>query len=153
MLSAARICKRKYASTAFDGMGAAREPGRWNSAGHRVVYTSDCPALAFLEMLIHADGELMSSYVLFTLTFENALVEAVDEAALPPGWRSLLEPAWAPLQQIGTDWLISKRTPILRVPTVIVPYQYNYLLNPDHQDFGNISIGKEEVFAPDPRLK
>lgn len=150
-ISAARICKVKRAPTAFDGMGAALEPGRWNRAGRRMVYTSECPALAFLEILIHADGDLMPNYVLISLTFDDNLVEAVDPAALPPGWISLQEPAWAPLQHLGTSWLDSLRTPVLRVPTVIVPDQCNYLLNPAHPDFAKISIGHPQVFAPDPR--
>lgn len=38
------------------------------------------------------------------------------------------------LQQIGRDWLLSKRTPILKVPSAIVPVEHNYLLNPEHPD-------------------
>lgn len=142
----------KRAATAFDGMGAALEPGRWNSAGRRMVYTSECAALAFLEILIHADNNLMPSYAFFPLTFDDALAEIVDPAVLPPHWRSLLEPAWAPLQHIGTAWLDSLRTPVLRVPTVIVPNQYNYLLNPLHPDFAKIRIGPRQDFATDLRL-
>lgn len=117
-----------------------------------MVYTSECPALAFLEILVHADEDLMPSYALFPLTFDDSFVEAVDLAALPPDWGSLLEPAWVPLQQIGAAWLDSLRTPVLRVPTVIVPNQYNYLLNPLHPDFAKITIGPKQVFATDPRL-
>ena len=153
MVSAARICKVRRAASALDGMGAALEPGRWNSEGRRMVYTSECPALAFLEILIHADGDLMPHYALIPLTFDDALVETVSPVALPAGWKSLQEPAWAPLQTIGTAWLDSLRTPVLRVPTVIVPDQFNYLLNPAHPDFVKIRIGSLQVFAPDSRLR
>lgn len=151
-LSAVRICKVKHAVTAFDGIGAALEPGRWNLEGQRVVYISECPALAFLEILVHADDDLMPNYALFPLTFDEALVESVDPAALPSGWKSMLDPAWVPLQRIGAAWLASMRTPVLRVPTVIVPDQYNYLLNPLHPGFAKISIGDRQNFSPDPRL-
>lgn len=152
-LSAVRICKVRHAATAFDGIGAALEPGRWNLEGQRVVYASECPALAFLEILVHADDDLMPNYALFPLAFAETLVESVDPAALPPGWKSLLDPAWVPLQRIGADWLASMRTPVLRVPTVIVPHQYNYLLNPLHPDFAKIRIGPQQDFSPDQRLR
>lgn len=153
ILSAARICKVRHAAAAFDGVGALLEPGRWNSIGRRMVYTSECPALALLEIMVHADYELMHSYALFSLTFDDTLVEVVDSGTLPPGWKFMLEPAWARLQHIGTDWLESLRTPILRVPTVLVPDQFNYLLNPTHPDFAKISIGLRQNLVPDPRLR
>lgn len=152
-ISAVRICKVKHAATAFDGIGAALEPGRWNSAGHRMVYTSECPALAFLEILVHADDDLMPKYALFPLTFDDTLVEIVDPTGLPSDWKSLLEPAWTPLQHIGTAWLDSLRTPVLRVPTVVVPDQNNFLLNSLHPDFVKIGIGPRQDFGPDSRLR
>ena len=50
-----RICKTKYAATAFDGEGAFRFGGRWNTRGTRLIYTAGNLALAALEMLVHLD--------------------------------------------------------------------------------------------------
>lgn len=152
MISAVRICKHKHAATTFNGMGAALEPGRWNSAGHPMVYTSECSALAFLEILVHTGDSLMPSYALIPCAFDDTLVEAVAPGVLPSGWESLLEPEWVPLQDIGTAWLVSLRTAVLRVPAAIVPDQYNYLLNPAHPDFAKINIGSLRTLVPDPRL-
>ena len=55
-----RKVKEKHAATAFDGEGAWRFGGRWNSPGIRIVYTSGTKALAALESLVHLNppGEI-----------------------------------------------------------------------------------------------
>jgi len=69
---------------------------------------------------------------------------------LPPNWREY--PAPPQLQAIGDKWVRSKRSAVLRVPSVIVPGEHNYLLNPEHPKFRRIVVGKPEKFALDLRL-
>lgn len=59
-------------------------------------------------------------------------IEEVKVARLPDNWQDTS--AYPLLQKIGRDWLTSLRTPILKVPSSIVPVEYNYLLNPQHPD-------------------
>ena len=55
-------------------------------------------------------------------------------------------------QSIGDRWLESARSAVLRVPSVVVPAESNYLLNPHHADFDRIEIAAPEVLRVDPRL-
>jgi len=91
-------------------------------------------------------------YCLVPCSFDERLVETLDASSLPPGWRATVDPAWATLQDIGGEWIDSMRSAILRVPTVLVPDQHNYLINPRHSDFKKIEIGAAIDFKPDPRM-
>ncbi len=41
---------------------------------------------------------------------------------------------------------------MLRVPSVVVPSGYDYVIAPDHPDFARIRIGNPEAMRLDPRL-
>jgi RES domain-containing protein len=53
---------------------------------------------------------------------------------------------------IGDEWLRSKASSVLRVPSVIIPDESNFLLDPTHPDFAKLSIGTPKEFWFDPRL-
>jgi RES domain-containing protein len=55
-------------------------------------------------------------------------------------------------RRMGDGWLESKNTPVLKVPSVLVPRQYNYLLNPEHRLAKKIKLLTTSPFAFDPRL-
>jgi RES domain-containing protein len=152
-LTVYRICKTKYAGRAFDGEGAFRFGGRWNSRGVRVVYTAGSLALAALEMLVHLDDdELLASYAFVAAQIPTALILPVASyRALPEDWDA--SPAPAELQQLGDDWAREQTSAALEVPTAIVPREKNYLLNPAHPGFARIKIEAPEPFAFDERLR
>jgi RES domain-containing protein len=146
-----RIAKSRYAAAAFDGEGARLYGGRWNSPGTRMVYTSSTISLAVLEVLVHLqEARLLSSYTLISVGFDDALVERLDRSMLPDGWRTY--PASSELQRIGDEWVRSRRSAVLEVPSAIVERESNYLLNPAHPDFSSIVIGEPEPFTFDERL-
>lgn len=151
MIRVFRLVKRRHAATAFSGEGAKAHPGRWNSAGRPVVYTSANPALATLEILVGLqDATLLSTaYVLCSADVGEAMVEHLDVAALPDAWPSF--PAPQSLKQVGDAWLDARRSVALEVPSAVVPGM-NYLLNPLHPDFARVQIGWPQPFQPDPRL-
>jgi RES domain-containing protein len=151
MLTAWRIVKAKYANRAFDGEGARLYGGRWNSVGTPMVYTSQSVSLAVLEMLVHLeDTSVLAAYRLCAVTFDEALLETVGEKMLPPNWRDPLAPP--ALQHLGDDWVQSRRSAVLRVPSVVVPSEYNYLLNPLHPQFAKLEFGAPLPFEFDSRL-
>ena len=150
MPEAWRIVKAKHAATAFSGDGAAKTGGRWNSRGVPVVYTSSTKSLAALETLVHLNPPVPFKYVVFRLQFDDALVENVPLNRLPAGWR--VEPPPPSTKAIGDAWVREVRSAVLALPSVIIPGELNYLLNPAHPAFKRISIGKPERFAFDPRL-
>ena len=145
--------KLRFASTAFDGEGARRQAGRWNSEGTPVVYTASTVSLAALELLVHADVEDMpSGYVAIPVDIPKSLrIESVKLAALPAHWRGCA-PYPRECQMLGDAWVASKRTVVLTVPSVVVPIEQNHLLNPVHPDFRKLAIGNPEKFEFDERL-
>jgi RES domain-containing protein len=150
-VSAWRIVKARHAAKAFTGQGAKDYGGRWNSPGVPVIYVAGSAALAMLEMLVHLQShDLLKRYVLFEVTFDLSLVTSVRPTTLPRTWkRSPPPPA---VQLVGDSWIADARSAVLRVPSVIVPNEWNYLLNPAHADFRKITIGPKQPARFDPRL-
>jgi len=62
-------------------------------------------------------------------TSEDIAIETV--AQVPTDWQQ--EAAYPVLQNIGKQWL-SSRTPVLKVPSAVIPIEFNYILNPQHLD-------------------
>lgn len=149
-----RIAKAKYAAAAYSGEGARLEDGRWHQAGYRVVYTSASAALAALETLVHTASDLLprTSYVAIPADIpEDLPILRLTVADLPAGWEAI--PAPPALRALGRQWLQATQTAALAVPSVIVPFEWNYLLNPLHPDFAKIQIGSPQPYRFDPRLK
>ena len=146
-----RIFKPKHKATAFTGEGARLYGGRWNSKGTAVVYAAGSAALAALELLVHLSSQqILDWYQLCDLTFDEEMVTEVGASDLPANWRS--DPARQALRQIGDTWIASQASAVLRVPSVIIDTESNYLLNPAHRDFSRIRIGRARRFRLDSRL-
>jgi RES domain-containing protein len=136
----ARICRAKYPD--LDGRGAAKTGGRWNSKGTAVVYTSSCGALAVLEYRVHTTVD-PADLLLYRLEVPEGLT--MERAS----WM----PDLATSQKFGDLWTASLRSPILVVPSVVVPHQVNVLLNPLHPNLvGSIAIIDKQSFLLDVRL-
>jgi RES domain-containing protein len=150
-LTSWRILKTKLAANAFDGEGARIYGGRWNSVGIPLIYTSANVSLAILEVLVHLGEEsLLHSYSLARLEFDSSLIDKIDTAKLPPGWKE--SPVLPALQAFGDAWVASKTSAILEVPSAIVEYESNFLINPHHKDFSKIKISTPKPFPLDERL-
>ena len=148
-----RIVKTKYAATAFDGEGAFRYGGRWNTRGTRIIYTAGSLALAALEMLVHLDDdELLLAYSFVAANIPTSLILPVKAfRSLPKDWNA--SPAPLVLQHLGDAWVTANVSAVLEVPTSIVPVENNYLLNPAHPDFAQITLAKPQRFVFDVRLR
>ncbi len=151
IIRAWRITKAKYAAAAFSGGAAKAYGGRWNTTGTSVVYTAGSNSLAILEMLVHLQADdLLRRYVIFEVSFDEMLVKTVAPATLPKRWRR--SPSPATVQQVGDRWVAAGSSAVLRLPSAIVPTEWNYLLNPAHGDFAKIAIGRKQPIKFDPRL-
>ena len=135
-----RLAKRQYAT--LDGVGAAKSGGRWNSKGKTVAYTASCEALAVVEYLVHLQ-KLPTGLMMMLIEIPDTL--AIEKVPSVPV-------KLAASRQIGDEWLDSKSTAVLEVPSVLVPRQKNYLINPGHQLFGAIKVIESNPFAFDTRL-
>lgn len=145
-----RLCKRRHA--AFDGEGARRVGGRWNPRGTAVVYASESLSLAALEMLVHCDPALLpADLVAIGAEIPDSLrIDRIEEGSLPRSWRR--HPAPESLAALGADWLKSRESAVLSVPSAVVPRERNVLLNPAHPDFRKVKVGPPEAFSFDARL-
>jgi len=145
-----RLTKTKYLATAWDGEAAGRDGGRWNSVGTAVVYASATLSLALVEVLVHVSSGVLPAYTAVPIDFDESLLSALDAKDLPANWRS--DPAPASTKAIGDTWVVAAHSALFRVPSVVVPTEHNYLLNPNHRDFARIRIGTPMSFPFDPRL-
>jgi len=142
------ILKRKFVGSAFSGEGARRYGGRWNSVGVAVVYTSSSVSLAILEWRVNLTQWPAPPSVIIRIEFGASLVWS--PAKLPANWNRWRCPKTA--AAVGDDWARAGKSAVLKLPSPVVPTEFNYLLNPAHPDFGKISIGKPQLFKADPRL-
>jgi RES domain-containing protein len=150
-ITAWRIIKRKNLKTAFTGEGSRLYGGRWNSLGTTLVYTAESQSLAALEMLVHLDSsELLEQYVFVEVGIDDSFITNVEVSQLPKNWRA--DPAPVKLRAIGDAWVAAGASASLRIPSALIPAESNYLLNPRHPDFPNLSISKPLSFRFDRRL-
>lgn len=152
MTTAWRIAKARHQDNAFSDDGGLHSAGRWHVKGQRVVYAASSLALAALEVFVHLNrAQAGIRWVMLEIAIPDEVsIEVRAAARLPRGWRS--EPPAAATMRIGTDWLRSGRSAVLRVPSAIIPTESNLLLNPLRADFLKLRPGKARPFEFDARL-
>ncbi len=136
-----RIVKARHARAAFDGEGARRYGGPWNSPGTPVVYASESRALGLLEVLAGLSSpRAVQGYLVIPVTFNSHLALDLPPRDLPDGWRRYPPPLAT--QRIGDAWAAGRQSVVLRVPSALVPQESNYILNPGHPDFHRLRVGE-----------
>lgn len=143
-----RLARRKFSR--LDGDGARRFGGRWNSKGTPAVYASEHLSLAVLEFLVHVDpDELPDDLLAYEIDVPDDIV--VDHlATIPPDWDSIESPESC--RDAGSDWLLSCTSLALAVPSVVIPRERNYMLNPRHPDIDRVRVISSKPFRFDERF-
>jgi RES domain-containing protein len=151
-VTAYRLVKRKFQESAFDGEGARLYGGRWNSPGNACVYVASSESLALLEIMVHLESyRLLNVYALLRLTLPTESILSVGVEDLPENWQEA--PAPAETADLGDGWLASGQSLALALPSVVVPRELNYMLNPAHPLFEQAMATAEPLpFQPDPTL-
>ena len=146
-----RLSKSKFA-TDLSGKGAEKSGGRWNSKGTALVYTSASRALCTAEIAVHTPlGNLPTDFKIITIEIpEDNLVKELQVDELPSDWKSI--PHAHSTQVIGDKFVSEGNFAVLKVPSVVVQDEYNYLVNPAHTDAREIKIIAVEPFNFDERL-
>lgn len=152
MIRVWRLCQAAYQQDAFSGEGARRYGGRWNNKGQPAVYTAATQSLAALEILVHVDTDLApNDFVVFAVDIPGKrFVEYNDPNVLADDWRDRQPPLAC--QALGSAWLKENKTPVLAVPSAIIPEETNYILNPRHPKFSKLIISPLKPFLFDQRL-
>jgi RES domain-containing protein len=136
----------------FDGEGARHHGSRWTPRGIPAVFTSATLSLAALEQFVHTDSDLEPTDLLAIPVEipDDIESDAVELETLPADWRTF--PAPPALAAIGDQWFRASRTAVLSVPSVVIPHERNFVLNPTHREFPHVVIGRSEPFSFDPRM-
>jgi RES domain-containing protein len=127
----------------LSGEGGLGASGRWHTEGRLIVYLADCPAGALLERIVHMtdmyeDAFLPHFYQLLKVAVPGELAIKPLNTLAPTDWKERLEYT----RQVGDAWLASLETPLARVPSVLAPQTWNYLLNPEHPDAKKIEVAE-----------
>jgi RES domain-containing protein len=140
------------AHAAFDGEGARRYGSRWTRKGLPVVFASATLSLAALEAFVHTDPDLQPiDLVAIAVDIDGRVgIDTIEIGDLPDDWRSY--PAAPELAAIGEEWLRAARTAVLSVPSVVIPHERNFILNPAHTEFGRLTARRAEPFSFDARM-
>jgi len=145
-----RITNCEYADD-LGGTGARLFGGRWNSEGKSMLYLASSRALAVLEVLVHLPPLMIpDNYCLVEIDVPDSSITEMKTEDLPADWKDVSPPA--SLKQIGNKFLKKKEHLLMKVPSSIVPMEYNYLLNPHHADIKKVKVIKKENFSFDERL-
>ncbi|GEP90050.1 RES domain-containing protein [Chitinophaga terrae (ex Kim and Jung 2007)] len=147
-----RISKCAYIND-MSGTGARLYGGRWNSAGHAVVYTAGSRALAALEVLVHIPLQnIIQDFCIANIHIpDNIPIKVLTKEDLPKGWQTLTPAPF--LQAIGNEWVEAAKYAVLRIPSVIIPEEHNYLVNPLHPDAAQVKVSQSQPFVFDQRLR
>jgi len=147
-----RVLRAAYARAPFDGEGAYRYGGRWSSPGTRLAYSSEHQSLAMLEYFVHLDPEdAPDDLVLATAEVpESVSREQVRAKQLPANWRET--PAPPELAQTGDEFVKRAKTCLLLVPSALAVNENNWLINPQHPEFKQITVNPPEPLRYDPRM-
>lgn len=145
---------KTYEADDLSGTGAKITGGRWNAPGDALIYTSETQALACLETVVHLNaGGLPLNRYLVAIAVPAVIWAAArteTQASLPVGWDA--DPSGRASVQFGTAWIRSNASALLKVPSVIVPDEHNFLINPLHPDSRAITATKIRRWLYDPRL-
>ena len=146
-----RLCREKF-SRSLSGKGAAIKGARWNSAGVELIYTAANRSLAMAEVAVHFTlATLPADYVVMTIFIpKNISLQKFNAADLPADWN--IFPYSESSQSVGDKFAGDNKYCVLQIPSAVTKGDYNYLINPNHQDFKKIKIRSIEKFPFDKRI-
>ena len=149
IIHAWRLVGEARAADAFSGEGARLYGGRWTPHGQRATYLSSTRSLAALEVLVHqAERVPTGRFLFFEVRFQEHFVTTVSPDDLKADWRNY--PPRNSTVSTGGGWLKARSSPVLKVPSIMIPEESNYLLNPEHPRAEEIEIGDPRPFTFDP---
>lgn len=143
-----RIVHKLYANTLF----ASGMRGRWNSAGNKVIYTSETVPLALLENLVRRQGVGFNTdfKIMFIEIPDDAIIESVVESELEAGWRDPND--YSQCQPQGDRWFNAGEALALKVPSAVMPLAFNFVINTVHPDYPRVKLVEVTDLVPDSRI-
>ena len=133
----------------FDATGSTIAPGRWNTQGSPIIYSSERYSTALLEKLVHGSGRLPPNQHYVEITIPRGTSYEMFSPPALPGWDAM--PA-AASKAFGERWCKERRSAILLVPSVVARLDDNVLINPAHPQFSGIAASLHQPVFWDRRL-
>ena len=149
VLTAYRIGDPQGAYPIFDTKGSVLNPGRWNTAVSPMLYCSEHYSTAVLEKLVHGGWVLPPDQHYIEISIPNGLSYEVFNAAKFPDWYL---PSCASSKTYGEIWQQQCRSLVLIVPSIVARLERNFLLNPAHPEFAQVTVSLHQPIWWDSRL-
>lgn len=144
-----RISQTRYAEDIL-GEGARLFGGRWNLPMVSCLYTAESRALALLEYSVNVNiYDIRRALSFITYEIDASKVHDVPIHELPGNWKDSTVPKQT--QEFGTRLFLHQKVPILKIPSVVIPEEYNYIINPLY--YSGLRIVEIRDYAYDIRLK
>jgi len=134
------------------GAGGLHRSARWHHKGQPILYASSNASLALLEVFVHETSESFRERTLLHLEFDDDVETVTTQrlvrllAAAPPDMPE------QGTRDFGTAWLQERRSLALVVPSIVMPYEQNVIINPSHPRAGSLNILTSDVMGLDERL-
>jgi RES domain-containing protein len=146
-----RIVTHRY-SNDLNGKGASLYGGRWNEIGTAILYAAQHRSLALCEMMVNLDEiQLEQDFDILTISVpDKSKHKKLTTKQLPDNWKSRFIQNDTKL--IGNKFAAEKKYLSLEVPSVVIPEESNFLINPLHEDFQKVKIVERKQFIFDRRL-
>lgn len=145
-----RIAIEAYATK----LSSSGSSNRWNVKGQHVIYAGSSRSLSTLELIIHKGAVVPSEkykVMVISIADDDDLTRQIHLKELPANWRKLA--AYPVLQKIGSDWFNKQETLMLKVPSAVIPYEYNYVINTEHPQFSKkVRLVRTEDYFWDGRI-
>ena len=122
-------------------LSASGKENRWNKSGQFVIYAGTSRLLSTLELIVHSnkiEPTVPFKMMIIAIPDDNRLVNAVSIDELPANWRSIY--AYGSLQNIGSLWYENSESLFLKVPSAVIPPEFNYLINVKHPGYNDINV-------------
>jgi len=145
-----RITTEKYAYQ----LSSSGSPNRWNKKGEFVLYAGSSRSLSTLELVVHRNAiapEKKFKMIIISIPDSDTFTKTITTKDLPKNWRKFQE--YPTLQNIGSQWYNNRESLILKVPSAIIPYEYNFIINTKYESFDKyIKLIRTENYFWDDRL-
>jgi RES domain-containing protein len=143
-----RIAKARYKND-ISGIGAKLYGSRWNAIGVPMLYAAESISLAVLETLVHLqEPEIPTEYWLLKIQVPDQEITVIELSRLKKKWQE--DESYT--QFIGSEFIKNNQSSILKVPSAVIPEEFNYLVNPLHKNFNKTQILQTAAFNFDTRL-
>lgn len=144
-----RLTSAKYADD-LNGTGAKLYGGRWNHIDSACIYTAESRALSVLEYAVNSNIDFIPRALrmcVFEIDIKAIHILKIED--LPGNWQET--PAPKSTKDFGTGLLL-KNYSVIKIPSIIIPNEFNYILNPSVKKKG-FKLLETKDFIFDLRIK